>query len=253
MKKILLIHGWYHSKKRFERLCGDLQEFETKAIDLPGFGNMKFTGDLEKIEEIHVAYVKKILSEGFDFLIAHSWGCRIALQAVEDSSIVCLMLNPAYGNNETLKALKNREKILENLFTLSHIAPEPLTTLPIKIAALPSVNRFQAVDDILVEDARKAHPQVSAKIVGIMVNKPYYTNKWAFPNEVHLLYSDEDRVIAPSCFEDFICDLSPYIHLFPHVGHTLVLEAYEDLLKKITNILLLCSCPCIKFISSEDI
>ncbi|MFI3253553.1 MAG: alpha/beta hydrolase [Eubacteriales bacterium] len=253
MKKILFVHGWYHSKKRFQRLCADLSQFSCKAIDLPGFGDHKFSGDLHKIEEIHIAYVKEILEEGFDFVISHSWGCRIVLQALSSSATVAIMLNPAYGDNQQLKILKDREKVLEAIFTMSHKAPDFLTTVPIKIAALPSVNHYGQVDDIIVEDARKSDPQVSAKIVEIMCNKPFFTNKWNFPSQVHLLYSDQDRVISPSCFQDFINDLSPYTHFFPQVGHTLILEVYEALRLKITNILQLYTHSCIEFITWEDL
>lgn len=253
MQKVLLIHGWYHSKKRYQKLAQDLKSYACDSIDLPGFGEFSYCGELEKIEEEQVAYVSQVLESGYDFVIAHSWGCRILLQAIKDPGVTCILLNPAYGDNLNLKFLKNQGEILAHLLGLPQKLPSSLRGFPIKLASLPSVNHLQQMDDILLEDVEKANPQVARKILEIMTNQPFYSEKTQVPNEIFLLYSAQDRAIHPSCFQQFIQDFNPHFHVFPQVGHTLVLEAYQPLLYKIQEILCISSQHCIEFIEGSEI
>ncbi len=249
MKKILFVHGWYHSQKRYQQLKQDLQGYDCHSLDLPGFGAEVFRGDLEEIESYQVDFLQTLLEQvDFSYIIAHSWGCRILLQALSSPKPVCIFLNPAYGENLNLKFLTQKEKITSTLFQWGHMLPHSVTDLPIKLASLPSVNMLQQMDDILLEDVREADPNVASKILEIMASTAFYSNREKFPNSSYLLYSKQDRAIHHSCFSAFQRDFSPTTTVFPEVGHTLVLEDYEGLLEKIQDILrqeeLLSQLPC---------
>lgn len=241
VRKILVLHGWYHSKRRYEKLAQDLWVFGEMcctAVDLPGFGGEPYEKSLEHIEEEQVAFVRNLLHQTpYDVVIAHSWGGRILLQALEREDTLCILLNPAYGDNKTLRVLQNKEKMLETMLDFAHTTPAFLSTAPIKVASLPSVNRLHHMDDILLEDVRESNPKVACKILEIMVHTPYFRKEKPLKNPLHLLYSDQDRVIHPSCFQALRRDLQPKSWLFSGVGHTLVLECYPQLLDKIKTIL----------------
>lgn len=249
MKKILFIHGWFHSQKRYENLKQDLQGYDCHSLDLPGFGVEPFTGDLEEIEAYQVNFLKILLEQvEFSYIIAHSWGCRILLQALTSPKPVCVFLNPAYGENLNLKFLTQKEKITTTLFQWGQTLPHAVTELPIKLASLPSVNHLEQMDDVLLQDVREADPKVASKILDIMASSAYYSNRKQFPNSCYLLYSKQDRAIHHSCFSAFQRDFSPTTTVFPQVGHTLVLEDYQGLLQKLRDILaqeeLLAQLPC---------
>ncbi len=240
MFKILIVHGWYHSKRRYEKLQRDLQcqipHCCCDVVDLPGFGEAIFQGELSQVEEIQVNFLRNLLEKvGYHLVIAHSWGARLLLQSLPREDVVCILLNPAYGENTYLKAFPKHQKLAEHFFQMGKTLPPAISTVPIKLASFPSVNRFDQMDEILLEDVRCADPHVSGEIARILATKPFFTNKNKVKNPIYLFYSDKDRVIPPTCFQALQQDLCPTTVLFPGVGHTLVLEDYDNLRKKLVE------------------
>lgn len=232
--KTLIIHGWYHSKKMYEKLANDLGNCHT--IDLPGFGDENYTGELSEIEEFQVNYIKNIISE-YDYVIAHSWGCRILLQSLEKTNCECILLNPAYGFNDNLKFLQKNEQFIYKAFKKISQMPKKSSTYIIKLLSLTSVNKWSQINDILVDDIRRASPEVATEILIKISTTDFRVKKDEINNKLHLIYSDKDRAVNKKCFEQIKNDLILDEYKFSNVGHTLVLEDYENLFKTLDKII----------------
>lgn len=238
MKKILFLHGLFHSGRRYRQLKDDLQGYEGFTMNLPGFGNQPYQGELDSLESNHVSFLNKIIIQGdFDYVVAHSWGCRVLLQCKLPPKTICILLNPAYGKNSKLRFLSNKEKIISTCFEMGKTLPRELTDFPTKLASLPSVNHLAQMDEILLADIHASNSNVSSKIVEILSTTEFRTNRDQFPNKSYLIYSKKDRLIPLACFLDCQKDLAPVTSVFPEVGHTIVLEDYSGLLSKIQGIL----------------
>lgn len=240
--KILFIHGWFHSAKIYEKLAKTLDCEESVLIDLPGFGDNEYTEDIEEIENEHIKYVRKILSENnFDVVISHSYGSRILLKSLEQkqefSKIKCILLNPAYSKNKVLKNVANKEKFVYPLFKLINDAPKKITNIPIKIGCLLTINKWKYIDEIVLESVYKSDPRVATKVLDILATTEFCTDENRIKNDIYLIYSKKDRAISSECFQSLIDDLKPEVYVFEKSGHTLVLEDFSGLTKVIQNII----------------
>ncbi|MFI3114948.1 MAG: alpha/beta hydrolase [Clostridia bacterium] len=240
--KILFIHGWFHSSKIYQKLADILDCKESLLVDLPGFGENKYEYDVENIEIEHIKYIQKILRENnIDVAIAHSFGCRILLKSLENKdefkNIKCILLNPVYGKNKYIKNLGNREKLVYPLIKNICEAPNYLTDLPVKIGCLFTINKWECIDDVVLESVYKSDPRVATKILDIMATTEFYTDKSRVLNEIHMIYSTKDRAICKECFKNLEKDLNPMVYVFENSGHTLVLEDFNRLVNVIQEIL----------------
>lgn len=242
MKKVLIIHGWYHSKDRYQALSQLLQNCHCDLVDLPGFGEHHFTGNVDDIEEIHINFVRKQLNQlDYDYIIAHSWGGRVALKALSseeiNSSATLILLNPAYGKNRRLTLLGKSKFVMAPIFSLQKNLPLCLVKFPIKVAALCSINRWKLIDDMIIDDARRANPQVATEILHKMATSSCHLSPSHIKNEIFLIYSNKDRAISKNCFQELQQDLNPKTRVIQGVGHTLVLESLDNLEKELNSII----------------
>ncbi len=220
MKKLLILHGWYHSKERYAPLAQALRGVCCTLVDLPGFGENQQPLPLGEVEAQQVAYVRKILCEGhYDAVLAHSWGARILLQSIEDPTTLLLLLNPVYGTNRRLRVLRPLLPHLPRILSIPY-------ALPIRLASLMTVNAWSKLDAQIVADVRRANHTVAGEILCTMVQSSYRCHR---ANPMVLIYSDRDRAIHPSCFAQLITDCAPTVHCFHGAGHTLVLERFPEL------------------------
>lgn len=240
MKKVLIIHGWYHSKERYHPLSQLLGDCHCDIVDLPGFGDRPFTGVLGDVEEVHIQFIREQLQQqNYDYIIAHSWGGRVALKALcgEESKATVILLNPAYGTNRRLTPLARLKFLVKPAFFLQKNLPLCLVKYPIKIAALFSINRWNLIDDLIIDDVRRADSSVATEVLHQMATSSCHLTPSQVTNEIFLLYSNQDRAISKNCFHELEKDLHPKTRVFQGVGHTLVLESLDDLEKELNSII----------------
>jgi len=87
--KIILLHGWNQNKEIWGNIISKLSNYNTLAIDLPGFGKEKITSQDWNITEYAKWTRKKIakLTKGNSdiVLIGHSFGGRIATKIASEN------------------------------------------------------------------------------------------------------------------------------------------------------------------------
>lgn len=82
-KNVLIVHGWMHSADRYKEFAKRMLNCKVTIIDLPGFGNCEYVGEIENIEDNHIEYLRNLLTdEKYDFVIAHSWGGIVLLKTI---------------------------------------------------------------------------------------------------------------------------------------------------------------------------
>ncbi len=99
-RSVLLMHGWGQNKEMMDFIAEYLSaHFTVYNFDLPGFGEsdepLDTWGSYDYSEFIHKFCEKKKISE--PIIIAHSFGCRIALQYAYKYKIHKMCLTGAAG------------------------------------------------------------------------------------------------------------------------------------------------------------
>lgn len=97
---VLLMHGWGQNKEMMDLIAEHLAaHFKVYNFDLPGFGESdepsETWGSLEYAEFIHKFCEKKKIED--PIIIAHSFGCRIALQYAYRYKVHKMCLTGAAG------------------------------------------------------------------------------------------------------------------------------------------------------------
>ena len=97
---VLLMHGWGQNKEMMDLIAEHLSaHFKVYNFDLPGFGESdepsETWGSLEYAEFIHKFCEKKKIED--PIIIAHSFGCRIALQYAYRYKVHKMCLTGAAG------------------------------------------------------------------------------------------------------------------------------------------------------------
>ncbi|MFI3250016.1 MAG: alpha/beta hydrolase [Eubacteriales bacterium] len=240
MKKILIVHGLCHSAERYFELAKQMTEcgYEVSVVDLPGFGKHKYDGDISKVEQFQIEYLRGVLTEDrYDYAVGHSWGARLLLQALETFEIqpVLILLNPVYAFSKNLQYLHHLKFLIRAHYYWTCRFPLFLSKPVIKMVALAYVNRWSDIDDILVNDYLTANPNVATEILfeisrsSIKVDKNNY-------RKLVLIYSDKDRVLSQDSYNTLIHELEPEIYLIKGKGHTLVLEDLTALTAQLKQI-----------------
>jgi len=244
VKKILIVHGWMHSAARYERLKKDLEDagdYEVLLYEFPGFGDTKAVYK-RKIMAGYVKDMRKYLSyNDVDIIIAHSLGGNIALKSLYQKEFKgfkgkLILLSPEYLGIPLLKPFIVFAPIVYLGLLLSKI-PGKVTEIFIKLLALFTVNKWEDIDDRIVDDARRADAFVASKL---MFNLAY--DRWSIPCDyeleeaVVLCIGENDRIIRGSHMEKLKSDLKKCtIKCFNGIGHTAVLENYDMLFNTILN------------------
>lgn len=165
--RILMAHGWMHSAARYERLKRDLEEtglYEVVLYEFPGFGETP-ARYRSNILSRYVEDMKRFLKTGdFDAAMGHSMGGYVVLRAAceEGTGIPLVLMSPVYGGLGFLKPFV----IIYPLVVLGIRflrLPVRGTAFLIRLFSLFTINRWEAVDRRIIEDARRADPQVAAR------------------------------------------------------------------------------------------
>lgn len=115
-KALIFLHGWGDSSKTFAPLIESLKDdYETLALDLPGFGGTQAPPEAWGIDDYAAfveAWLAKIGIKNTDAIIAHSNGGAIAIKAISTGKIKTdkLVLMASAGIRDKQKT---RKKILK--------------------------------------------------------------------------------------------------------------------------------------------
>jgi pimeloyl-ACP methyl ester carboxylesterase len=172
-KVVLLFHGWMHSSARWTSLMQSLRskEYHIIAVDLPGFGksaNVTNTQSLTLDGLIKVAsdFITEVQQKKPIYaMVAHSMGGLVALgclkhnQLYTDHFFLCDVPTTTDGFLKPFKAIR---PLFVPAFKTNRVLPHFLSTPFIKIASLPTVLRYDQVDQIIIDDALAANPLAAA-------------------------------------------------------------------------------------------
>ncbi len=238
-EKVLVIHGWLHSNKRYEKLAKDLsKDYEVHVVCLPGFGGKQCPYKDDIINNYVKDLGKIITEENFTLIVAHSLGCNITLKALNKNRSVkskLILLTPSYGPVHIFKKLRFIKIIAYIFFYIIATLPLFMVKYVIKLIAKLGVSESKYNDDILINDIRSANPYVATKLMIDLGNDNWKLDE-KLENETIIVKSEYDKII-PSQNIDILCKgLKNYKLInFINCGHTPILEDYEHVLKIIYN------------------
>jgi pimeloyl-ACP methyl ester carboxylesterase len=213
------------------------REHTVYTIDLPGFGDSN-TLKLNRMPLIECLtdYVEQyLLEKHFDLIIAHSLGAAIVLRILARTKkhlgIKIILCDPAYLEIAFLKRISNQTWLFTALFKMQSKLPKVLARPFIKLAALLTINKYSLIDDILVEDARKANAAVASGLLRELCN-----SRWRFSAEqkcgceISILYGEKDRLISKQNIQTLQKDIDCRLVTIPNIGHTPVVESFDFML-----------------------
>ena len=244
MKKILVVHGWMHSAERYRKFADDIEmKLHCKVVlyELPGFGETKPTRYTNLLKSYANDLVSILCDNNFDYVIGHSMGGNLLLRALEKANVASklILLSPEYIGISYLKPLTVLCPIMPlGLFALQKINCG-LTDFLMKIIALLTVNKWEQIDDRIIIDSRRANPLVATiAMFELAWDSWKVTSSLWIKKEVNLILGQNDRIILKSKMRQLQKDLSCCnTYQILDIGHTAVVEAYDELLNIIKNII----------------
>lgn len=242
-KTILIVHGWMHSKERYRRLKEDLEKnemFEVTLYEFSGFGKSK-PEIYFNILQHYKKNIKKLLQERkFDYVIGHSMGGNILLRAMSEihcrSNIV--LLSPEYNGIHILKPLTILYPMLGIVMFCGQKIRCSITDFFIKCTAFLTINKWEKIDNLIIEDVRQASTLVALNTMMELTWDCWRIDKKTWNHRaVELIIGEYDRIISRNKIKRLIRDVGDVkVHMINRIGHTAVVENYEELLKILLKI-----------------
>lgn len=241
-KKILIAHGWGHSAGRYERLKEDLEKtgkYEVTLYEFPGFGNTPAKHLVHVVENYAKDMLDYLSNHSFDFAIGHSMGGNILLRVYAEKSCETelILLSPVYCGVEKAKV----PAVLAPLYYISLWLGKlfgPIRKKFLRKIPNVSMNDPNKIDDQYIEDKQNADPAVMVSAVIDLA-----TDKWRLKRgtwrsgKVNLIIGEDDQLIERRKMDLLKDDLvNCEMHIIKGIGHTAVLEAYDELLKLVLDI-----------------
>lgn len=243
--KVLIIHGWLHSSKRYAKLGEKLSKYaDVDIYEFEGFGDTKYKSAKLDILNNYVENLNNyLINKKYDLVITHSMGGNILLKVLNKykHNIKCVVLsNTAYNGLPILKPIAWIIPMTIVLFIVSKIIPKKIIKPIFSRISLSTVNELKYFDDIMFNDALKANSFV-ASITLFQLAFDKFTFKTSDINKdinFIITYSENDRIIPLKNTKKLICDLSnPVVIKFDKIGHTVALEAEKEYFKQISKLL----------------
>lgn len=249
MQNILIVHGWMHSAKRYQRLKRDLERLGTYHVELyefPGFGDTPAKYK-RAILRSYAADMQGYLDEhDFDVIVAHSMGGNVVLRALWGEDCArrrpgLVLLSPVY---QGVGCLKPWMLVYPLWFPGMWFLQRPFAgcRFLVKLLSLFTVNHWADIDDRIVADVRRADTAVAVRtlwelaferwhVAGSAAMRRGRTDKTNQP-QITLLLGEKDRVIAKKKMALLAKELGGCeLHVVWGMGHTMVVEDYEGLLR----------------------
>lgn len=240
-KKVLVIHGWYHSGKRYKKLANDLSKIATVSlVTLPGFGYTKCEYDDNLILNFTNEVSDFLENSEFDLIIGHSLGANITIRALEKNENIkskILLLNPAYYGINLFKRMYYFKHFYFLLFQSAKILNKKTSSFIAKIFALISIRYYHMVDNQVVDDIIAADPIIAYKLLKELAYDNYRVKK-PLNNNIVIAISEYDRIIETTKIDILCTDLKKEkVIVFKEIGHTPIVEDYYGLLSLIKRLL----------------
>ncbi len=236
-KRILVLHGFLHSARRYQRLKKDLETLVPARVtvyEFPGFGSTP--GKYRKQIMLHYQQdlCKYLRENRFDCIIGHSMGGNLALRAAAEncSRESLILLSPEYGGIPLIKPFIVLKPIVRHCLELLK-KDSRLHTFLIKLMSLVTINRFSLIDPQIVRDVQRADAHVASQLMFELAWDRWKLKKGQTPlGQVTLITGERDRLIPKTCMEE-LKNILPNCrsYVLRGIGHTAVAEDYEGLLR----------------------
>lgn len=232
-KKVLIIHGWMHSAERYYELKKDIQcktDYEVDLYEFPGFGSTSPKYE-KNILSSYVTDLKDYLQNNeYNVIIAHSMGGNAVLKALESekNGTKLILLSPEYYGIPLLRPLIIFKPLLKLGFRFMK-KPFKLNEYIIRLTALLTINKWSAIDELIVKDVKRANPDVATELMFELAYDDWRAGKWCGNRKVVVIIGENDRIIKRKHIRLLKRDLeSCDVKIITNIGHTAVLENYEE-------------------------
>ncbi|MFM9414014.1 alpha/beta fold hydrolase [Peptococcus simiae] len=230
--RLLLIHGWLHSRKRYLPLARALADrYDVVLQPLPGYddiGRPTRTGG-------HLAWYAdqvagRIRRQRPQVVVGFSMGGQILLRALQDRTLTlpwAVFSNTPYPALAPINGLVRRGWPVAWGLRAVQKAPRPLGKGLVDLFARQTVRDHRLVDDLFYEDACRVKPAVAAASAqelarGIDRVAPLKHTAAVVTGSGH------DRLVPLAQARHLARDLAVPLVTFPEAGHTVVLDALAD-------------------------
>lgn len=235
---VLIIHGWMHSAKIYEKLASDLKSklnINCILYEFAGFGDTPALFYSDIINNYVLQLQNYINNNKIDLIIAHSLGGNIVLKLINE--IECnniILLSPEYYGISLLKPAKYIKKAIISILKLLE-KRTPITDFILKAFSLFTINKWNLISNQVLDDARRCNKEVATELMIEMADDKWTISDMKLKNIV-LVLGEKDRVISKKKMDKLIRDakLSNKI-IISNIGHTAVLEDYDKLFNIIEN------------------
>lgn len=203
---ILFLHGWSHSGERWMEIMKHLSKrYKVFAPDLPGFGqslplnNNNIT--INNYSDIIAELIKSIEEKNqIIALVGDSFGAIIILDLLKKGRIHSkkLMLSgcPVYGI-PLLLHLGRVNGLVSILLKALRMFPAYLSTRLIKILALGTINKFEDIDYLIVEDVLRADPKTAEILLKEIIHyKIPYFDQSDRQFSIGIVRGEKDRIVS---------------------------------------------------------
>lgn len=230
--KILLIHGWLHSRARYTPLADALADsYRVSLASLPGYDDKAYVragGGHLNLYARHLA--RTIAAEKPAVAVGFSMGGQILLRALTRYPVAlpwAVFSNVPYPALTFGQPLARRRRLLRLGLRLAQTAPEALAKPVVNRCAAYTVYRPDCIDDLFYRDVCGVNAAVAARSVREMAKgmprvKP-------FTNTASVVTTcGYDRIVSRASARRLAEDLQVPLVNFPKAGHTVASEALED-------------------------
>lgn len=241
-QRILIVHGWMHSKERYAKLKHDMEKYGNCLVSLfefPGFGETQPKYYFNILNQYTKLLVTELQENHYDYVVGHSMGGNLLLKALiqGQSRAKLTLLSPEYKGIDILKPLVVFYPIAYVLLFLIQKIKCPLTTFLIKCSAFLTINSWDKIDEQTILDVRRASTLVALNTMIELAWDNWRLSKHEWKNgEVHLILGSADRIITKRKMNLLAKQIKNIqIHCIQGIGHTAILENYEELLKTLID------------------
>lgn len=243
-KKILMVHGWMHSAKRYIQLKEELEKSgigEVTLYEFPGFGESKPKYYFNVLRCYKKDVENELMENDYDYVIGHSMGGNILLRVMTERAYKTklILLSPEYRGIDYLKPLIILYPLLYIPLLLVQKLKCSVTTFLIKCMAFLTINDWKKIDNIIVEDVRKASTLVALNTMIELAWDCWRVDRTKWKNrKVNLIIGEKDRIILRYKMNKLKKEFDEInIWCMQAIGHTAVLENYSELLEILQKIL----------------
>lgn len=238
--KILILHGWMQSSKRYQSLRKVLKLKFKGTVDLyefPGFGGTEplYTEDI--IDHFVEDFKEFMQERNYSHIVACSMGANIVIKSLQviSTSTIIILLSPIYYGISRLKGkVVHNDLLLGGLHLLASI-PSSIQTLIIKGLSSYSLKDWQNADTRLVRDVLRADKVTAA----ITLHELTY-DKWRLSEKdqhnVVIIVGEEDKVLSRSRLNLLKFNLPHHaLHIIPDTGHMAIIESFSSVCKIVVD------------------